>query len=139
MSQNFIEVVTQGPKDIESAEKVIKISVYVTVIVALLTVGLAIAGFYQSSNDPKLDYLLDPYSLLDGILLSIFAFFLYKRKLWAAIALVLHQTAGFAVLWIEFNKFPGVIPIFKIILYISAIRGIYLINSINSPVTGQNA
>ena len=45
MSQNFFEVVTQGHKDIVSAEKVIKISVYVTVIVALLTVGLAIAGF----------------------------------------------------------------------------------------------
>jgi len=139
MRQNFFEIVTQGPKDIESAEKVIKISVYVTIIVALLMGGFAIAAFYQTSNDPKLDYLLDPYSLLDVILLSVFAFFLYKRKLWAAIALVLHQIFGFAVLWIEFNKFPGVIPVFKIILYISAARGIYLINNSTPEITEENA
>ena len=69
----------------------------------------------------------------------LFTYFLYKRKLWAALGLVIHQLLNLIILYIDLGNFPGVIAILKLALFISACRGIHLINKENRAVVEQNA
>jgi hypothetical protein len=139
MSQNFIEAMFQGPKDIATAQRIVKVTVYVSLFITLLSAGFAIAGFYQTSSDTQLQYLLDPWSLIDVFLMLIFTFFLYKRKLWAAIGLVVHLLLNLIILYVDLDKLPGVIAVCKLALFISASRSVYLINKENKISIEQNA
>ena len=128
MSQNFIEAMVQGPKDIVMAQRIVKVTVYVSLVVTLLTAVFAILGFYQTSKDAALQYLLDPWSLFDVLLMLVCTFFLYKRKLWAAIVLAIHQLLSLIILYIDLDKLPGAIALLKLALFVSAVRAVYLIN-----------
>jgi|GEM_PF-2372181 hypothetical protein len=138
MSQNFIEAMFQGPKDLIMAQKVVKVTVYVSLVITLLTAALAISGLFQTSSDPTLQYLMDPWSLFDVVLMLVFTFFLYKRKLWAPIALVVHQVLSLLIIYIDLNKLPGMLAIFKLVLFISAIRAVHLINNESKKVDEPN-
>ena len=128
MPQKFFEAVIQGPNNIESANQVIKTATWLSVIIVGITAAFAISGFFQSSSNDALNYFLDPWLLVDVVLMSIFTFYLYKRKIWAPIALAAHQILGMVVMYIDLEKFPGIFAVFKIILYVGAARSIYFIN-----------
>ncbi|WP_298445766.1 hypothetical protein [uncultured Ferrimonas sp.] len=128
MSQNFMEALFQGPKDVVMAQKIVKVAVYVSLFIAIFTASFAIAGLYQTSSDTTWQYIMDPWSLFDVFLMLIFTYFLYKRKLWASICIVVHQVLNLVIIYLDLGRFPGAIAMFKLILFISAIRAIRLIN-----------
>ncbi|MGI2169103.1 hypothetical protein ACROAE_02690 [Shewanella sp. MF05960] len=139
MSQKFFEAVIQGPNNIESANHIIKTTTWVSIFVIAITAAFAIFGFFQASTDETLNYLLDPWLLVDVVLMSIFTFYLYKRKLWAPIALAVHQLFGIVIMYIDLEKFPGVIVIFKLLLFVGAARSIYFINNYQVTAEVENA
>jgi hypothetical protein len=135
MSQSFMEAVLKGPKDLDMAQKIVRVAVYVSLAVTLLTAILAVIGLFQTSSDPTMQYLLDPWALLDVALMLLFTFFLYKRKLWAPIALVGHQVLSFVIVYIDLSQLPGALGIFKLLLFIAAIRAVYLIKTESQHAT----
>jgi len=134
-----MEAMFQGPKDVVMAQRIVKVTVYVSLFIICLTAAFAISGFYQTSSDNTMQYLMDPWSLFDVLLMSTFTFFLYKRKLWAAICLVVHQILNLVIIYIDLGKLPGAIAIFKLALFVSAIRAIYLINKERTASSVKNA
>lgn len=139
MSKNFMEAIFQGPDNLEIAQKIVNTAVGVSIFIILLTATFSIVGFYKSSSDATLNYLLDPWMLIDVFLMVLFTFYLYKRKLWAPIALVVHQLLGLVVLYIDLGQFPGAIAIFKLVLFVGAIRAIHFINKNTEIINIENA
>ncbi|MEI8594245.1 hypothetical protein [Photobacterium sp. Hal280] len=75
MSQSFILAVFQGPKDVVMAQRIVKVSVYVSILMVFISAALAIAGLFQTSSDARIQYMLDPWMLIDVFLLSVLTFF----------------------------------------------------------------
>jgi ABC-type microcin C transport system permease subunit YejE len=128
MSQNLFDALFQGPKDVVMANRVVQVAVYVSLFMALVTAIVAVLGFYQTSEDPHIQYFLDPWMSIDVVLMLFLTFFLYKRKLWAAICLVVYQIINVVVVYIDLNRLPGALFILKMALFVSAATSIHLIN-----------
>ncbi|WP_120510313.1 hypothetical protein [Photobacterium salinisoli] len=128
MSQSFILAVFQGPKDVVMAQRIVKVSVYVSILMIVMSASLAIAGFFQTSSDARVQYILDPWMLIDVFLLGVLTFFLYKRKLWAAIVFLIYHLVNSIIIFIELERFPGALGFLKLILFMAAVRSVYMIN-----------
>jgi hypothetical protein len=136
MKQSFMGAIFNGPKDIATAQKIVNVTVCMSLFIAVLAAAISVVGFYKISSDKTIQYLFDSWSFVDVFFIFVFTFFLYKRKLWAAICLVVHLILSLVIIYIDLNKLPGVIAMCKLALFLSAIRAIHFINKegINSGV-----
>lgn len=128
MSQNLIQAILGGPKEPEIARKVVKLTTYVLVITAIISAIFSVAGFFLEGKGQAMQYLLDPWALVDVLISLILAFFIYKLKLWAGIAIVVIQVLSAYLIYTETGHIPSAIVLFKFILFVSACKGIYLLN-----------
>ncbi|WP_027253992.1 hypothetical protein [Photobacterium halotolerans] len=138
MSQSFISAVFQGPKDIVMAQRIVKVSVYVSILMIFISATLAIAGFFQTSSDARVQYMLDPWMLIDVFLLGVLTFFLYKRKLWAAIVFLIYHLVNLIIIYIELERFPGALGFLKLILFMAAVRSVYMVNKDSKEEKADN-
>ena len=138
MSQNIFRAIIQGPKDAETAKKVVKITIYLLLFSAVVTFVFSVAGFFKKSDIAPVQYMLDPFALIDVGLMLILAFFIYKQHLWAAITLVGYQFLSSYVVYSETGHIPSAIIALKILLFISTARGIYLLKKqVQNPETSN--
>ncbi len=128
MSQNIFSALFSGPEDTVTARKVVRIVVYISLSLALLAAVFAISGFFKESSNQSVQYLLDPWLLIDAFLTLVFTFYLYKHKLWAPICMIVHQVLGWVVLYIDLDKYPSGPAILILVIYISATRAVHMIN-----------
>ncbi|KZY71884.1 hypothetical protein A3738_14475 [Oleiphilus sp. HI0066] len=125
--RGFFDSLLLGPVDIPTAEKIIKISICVSVLIALLTASLAVMELYQKSSNLNLIFALKHFILIDAFLLLVLTFFLYKRQLWAAICLVVYLVLNEVIKYIDLDKIPSLFTVLKILLFIGAARSVYFI------------
>lgn len=96
-------------------------------ISAGITAVFSIAWFFLKSGDRQLDYLLDPWLLLDVWLILVMAVFTFRKCRVASPALVVDFIASKITLRIDFGAPKGVIvSIIFLAFYVSAVRGSYL-------------
>lgn len=129
MSQNIFRAIIQGPKDAEMAKKVVKITIYLLLFSAVVTFVFSVAGFFKESDIEPVQYMLDPFALIDVVLMLVLAFFIYKQHLWAAITLIGYQLLSSYVIYSETGHIPSAIIAIKVLLFISTARGVYLLKN----------
>lgn len=139
MSQNIFQAITQGPKEEKTAKTVVKITTFLLVFSAVFTLIFSVAGFFQTSETELIQYLLDPYAMIDVVLMFVLAFFIYKLHLWAAITLIIYQLLSSYVIYSETAHFPSAVVALKLLLFISTCRGIYLLNKQAKELKASNA
>ena len=132
MAQKLIQAIFSGPKNKENALKVVKITSCFLLVSAIITAGLAVAGFYWSSDNEVIEFFLDPSGLIDVGIILFLAYFVYKLKLWAAIVLIVYQLLSSLVVYLEMGHIPSGMVILKLALFISTAKGIWLVNKLNS-------
>jgi len=116
--------------DRESCASAIRNGGSFTAVSAGITLLLAFAGMLTDSSDPTLNYLLDPWAIVDALLLAALSFFLFRKSRIAATLLVLYFVVSKVSLWVELEAVKG-LPMTILFgwVYILAMRGTFLWHS----------
>ncbi len=95
--------------DEESCRKAIRNGGIAALVLAALTAVIAIVAMNTTTDDPDLAYLLDPWIIVDAILLAVLALFVFRRSRVAATVLLVYYTLSKIMLWIEIGAPKGLL------------------------------
>jgi hypothetical protein len=116
--------------DRESCEKAIRNGGVAALISACITAIFGIVGFFTQSSNADMNYLLDPWILLDVILIMVLAIFIFRKSRVASTLLLIHFVVSKAIMWIDLEAPKGIIlSIIFFLYYVKAMRGTYIWNS----------
>jgi hypothetical protein len=116
--------------DRESCAQAIKNGGIAAMVSAALSSAFGIAGFFTSSSNKDLNYLLDPWILADVALLVVLGIFVFRKSRVAATLLVIYFVSAKGLMWYELGKPSGLLmAIVFFLYYITAMRGTYLWHS----------
>ncbi|HQR20385.1 MAG TPA: zinc ribbon domain-containing protein [Burkholderiaceae bacterium] len=125
-------------EDRASCEKAIRNGAFAAMISAVLAAGFGLAGFFTSSTNATLNYLLDPWILLDVVLLVVLAVFVLRKSRVAATLLVVYFVAAKLMMWAELGKATGLpMTIIFLYFYANAMRGTFKWHTQYSPAASQ--
>ena len=113
--------------DRASCEKSIRNGGITAMISAGITAVFAGIGFFTSSSNKDLAYLLDPWLTVDVVLILILGIFIFRRSRAAATIMLLYFAVSKAIMWYDMGNVKGLfvsIIIFK--FYFTAMRGTYI-------------
>ena len=117
-------------KDQRSCEKAIKSGGIVALISAAITLAFALFSFFTTSENKSIQYLLDPWILIDVVLIIILAIFIFKKSRTAATLLLIYFIAGKAMMWYELGELRGLgISLIFLAFYFNAMRATYIWHS----------
>jgi hypothetical protein len=117
-------------EDKESCAKAIKNGGIAAMISAGISALFGIAGFFTSSDDQELKYVLDPWILVDVVLIVVLGIFVFRKSRVASTLLFIYYTAGKCFQWYELGKPSGLLMAMIFVLYyFTAMRGTYLWHS----------
>lgn len=113
-----------------SCEAAIKNGWCAALLSLVITLAFSCFGFFVKSDDETLNYLLDPWLLVDVVLLAIMAFFIYKKSRIAATLMFIYFVVSKITLWYELGAVQG-LPLTMIFLffYVNAMRGTFVWHS----------
>jgi len=103
-------------------------------IAALISLGITFVfsaiGFFTQSSNEKLNYFLDPWLMVDVVLIGVLAFFIYKKSRVAATLMFLYFLASKILQWYELNSFDGLIlTLVFLYFYFNAMWGTFVWHS----------
>ena len=126
--------------DRESCEKAIRNGGIAALVSAAITTTFGVLGFFTQSSNADLNYMLDPWILLDVVLIVVLAIFIFRKSRVASTLLLVHFVASKLIMWIDLGA-PKRLPLALIFLfyYFTAMRGTYLWNSTYRDVAIQEA
>jgi hypothetical protein len=112
--------------DQASCETAIRNGGIVALISAAIGLAFGAAGFFTSSENKALNYLLDPWILLDAALMVLIGIFVLRKSRVAATLIVIYFIAAKVMMWIELQSAPG-LPISLVVLYfyVTAMRATF--------------
>ena len=117
-------------KDRESCAKAIRNGGIAAMISAAITSIFGIAGFFTNSAKQDLNYFLDPWTLIDVVLIVMLGLFVFRKSRIAATLLVVYFVSGKLIMWAELGKPTGLImSLIFFLYYVTAMRGTYIWNS----------
>ena len=113
--------------DLESCEKAIRNGGIAAMISAGITAIFAVAGFFTSSSNKDLAYLLDPWMTVDVVLIIVLGVFVFRKSRVASTLLVLYFAVSKAIMWYDMGKAQGLLlSIIFFLYYFTAMRGTYI-------------
>jgi hypothetical protein len=139
MSQSLFKAVFEGPNDVFMAKRIINVAVIVSAIAILISLVFVVAGFFTKSTNEVITYAMDPWILADIIVATVFTFFLYKRRIWAAIVLSILVVIDMLVFYIEFERIPSALALLKLLIFIGGVKAILFLNKAESRVDNGDA
>lgn len=119
----------------EECEKAIKNGWIAGLVSFLITLGFGIASFFTTSNHSSMKYFLDPWILLDAILILILTFCIYKKSRIGATLMFLYFTISKLDAWYTLGKADGlIVSVLFFLFYLNAMRGTYIWHSKYKPI-----
>jgi uncharacterized membrane protein len=116
--------------DRESCKKAIRNGGIAALIVGGISAAFGVTGVFWQSENERLNDFLDPWMLLDGILVLVLAIFVFLRSRTASTMLVVYYAGVKIVTWIELGTMQGlVVSIIVLGFLFSAMRGTFLWHS----------
>lgn len=126
--------------DRESCEKAIRNGGIAALVSAAITAILGVLGFFTQSSNADLNYLLDPWILLDVGLIVVLAIFIFRKSRVASTLLLVYFVASKLIMWIDLGAPKGfLVAMIFLLYYFTAMRGTYLWNSTYRDVAVQEA
>ena len=118
--------------DRESCEKAIKAGAVLALVSAGVTTLFALMGIFTQPSSQREAYYLDPFLIVDAILVLILAIFLFRKSRIASTLLVAYFFLAKAITWIDVGVPRGAGMFIAVLLFayfINAMRGTYIWNS----------
>lgn len=113
--------------DRASCERAIRNGGITAMISAGITAVFAGIGFFTSSSNKDLAYLLDPWLTVDAVLIVILGIFIFRRSRVAATIMVLYFAVSKAIIWYDMGNMKGLFVGFIFFMfYFTAMRGTYI-------------
>lgn len=107
--------------------KAIKNGGIAAMISAAITGGFAIAGFFTNSSSNDLNYFLDPWILVDAVLIVVLGIFIFRKSRVAATLMVIYFVGSKLLMWAEMGEPKGLpMTIIFLLFYVTAMRGTYI-------------
>lgn len=117
-------------KDEKSCKRAIRNGVIAALVSASITLLFAVFSFFVTSEDKTLQYLLDPWILVDVVLLLVLAFFVYKKSRTASTILLVYFIASKISTWYDLGEVRGAaISLIFFLFYLNAMRATYIWHS----------
>jgi hypothetical protein len=116
--------------DQESCAKAIKNGGIAAMISAAITGVFAIAAFFTNSSNKDLNYFLDPWLLVDVVLIVVLGIFIFRKSRTAATLMVIYFVGSKLLMWAEMGEPKGLpMAIIFLFFYVTAMRGTYIWHS----------
>lgn len=116
--------------DQESCAKAIKNGGVAAMISAAITGVFAVSAFFTASSDKNLNYLLDPWLLVDVVLIIVLGIFIFRKSRVAATLMVIYFVGSKLLIWIAMGEPKGLLTtIIFLLFYVNAMRGTYIWHS----------
>ena len=113
-----------------SCLKAIKNGGIAALISAGITLAFGIAGFFTSSDNQALNYMLDPLLLVDVAVIVVLGIFIFLKSRTAATILVIYFVLGKVLMCYELGKPTGVLmSVIFFLYYVTAMRATYIWHS----------
>lgn len=103
-------------------------------VVALISLGITLVfstlGFFTQSDNESINYFLDPWMMVDVVLIAILAFFIYKKSRTAATFMFIYFVLSKVMQWVDLGNVQG-LPLALVFMYFyfNAARGTFLWHS----------
>ena len=116
--------------DKESCAKAIRNGGIAAMISATITGIFSVAGLFINSSDAKLNYLLDPWMLIDVALIIVLAIFIFRKSRAAATIMVIYFIGCKILIWSDLGSLTGwPVALILIVYYVNAMKGTYIWHS----------
>ncbi len=116
--------------DRESCARAIKSGGIAAMVSAAITGVFAVAAFFTSSSDKSLNYLLDPWLLVDVVLIVVLGIFIFRKSRVAATLMVIYFVGSKLLMWAEMGEPKGLlVTMLFLFFYVTAMRGTYIWHS----------
>ena len=116
--------------DRASCEKVIRNGGIAGLVTAGITAVFAVIGLFTQTANTDLNYLLDPWMLVDVVLILILAYFVFRKSRVASTMLFVYFVASKIIMWIEVGAPKGALMAIVFLLYYgAAMRATYIWHS----------
>ena len=116
--------------DSDSCAKAIRNGGIAALSSAAISLAFGVMGIFTQTSDKNLNYFLDPWILVDVVLIVILAIFIFRKSRIATTLLMIHFAASKAIMWIELGQPKGgFVSIIFFLYYFTAMRGTYLWHS----------
>lgn len=113
-------------EDRGSCERAIRNGGIAGLISAGLTAAFAFAGVFVKQTGTAADYMLDPWSLIDGVLILVLAIFVFRKSRVASTLLLIYFAISKVIMWMEMGRAPGLfMTLVFVYFYANAMRGTY--------------
>lgn len=113
--------------DEDSCKKAIRNGGIAALISAGITAVFGIIGLYVQTTDSELGYFLDPWLLVDVVLILVLAAFVFRKSRVASTVLVIYFVASKLMFWFEVGTPKGLfVSLIFLLFYVTAMRGTYL-------------
>jgi ABC-type proline/glycine betaine transport system permease subunit len=103
-------------------------------IAALISLGITLIfssiGFFTQSDNETLNYFLDPWLMVDVILMAVLAFFIYKKSRTAATLMFIYFVISKFTQWYDLGNVQGLpMALLFMYFYFNAMRGTFIWHS----------
>ena len=116
--------------DRTSCEQAIRNGGIAALVVAGLTALAAIAGFFVNTSDERLSSMLDPWSLVDVVLILVLAVFIFRKSRVASTLMLAYYIASKILQVMDGGGTAGLfVAVFFVLYFVTAMRGTYLWHS----------
>lgn len=113
--------------DRASCEKAIHNGGIAAMISAGITAVFAGIGFFTTSSNKNLAYLLNPWLAVDVLLIVILGICIFRKSRFAATTMVLYFAVSKVIMWYDMGKVRGLFTsIIFFMFYFTAMRGTYI-------------
>lgn len=112
--------------DEQSCLKAIRNGGIAALFSAVLTAIIAIVAMNTKSDDPTVAYILDPWIMVDAVLLAVLGFFVFRKSRVAATILLVYFTISKIMMWIEIGAPKGLfVSALFFMVYLTAARATF--------------
>jgi hypothetical protein len=116
--------------DRESCAKAIRNGGIAAMISAAISSAFGVAGFFTSSSNKDLNYVLDPWLLVDVALIVVLGMFIFRKSRIAAMLMVVYFAGSKLLMWAEIGEPKGLLmSLIFLLLYVIAMRATYIWHS----------
>lgn len=113
--------------DRESCEKAIRNGGVAGLISAGITAIFSGIGFFIQSSNSDLNYLIDPWTIVDALFVLVLSLFIFRKSRVASTLLFIYFTVSKIIMWIELGVPRSfILSIIFFLYFTTAMRGTYI-------------
>ena len=113
--------------DRESCERAIRNGGVAGFISAGITAIFSVIGFFIQSSNADLNYLIDPWTVVDAIFVFFLSIFIFRKSRVASTLIFIYFTVSKIIIWIEIGVPKSfIISIIFFLYFTTAMRGTYI-------------